>query len=53
MPHHFNQPVRMHGCGDDGGGGDEPEQSGQATEEKDGAGEEQGPEGKPRGDRKW
>ena len=43
----------MHGSGDDRRAGDEPEQSGQTTEEEDGAGEEQGPEGKPGGDRRW
>ena len=42
----------MHGCGDDRRAGEEPEQSRKTTQEEDGAGEEQGPEGKPRGDRR-
>jgi len=41
----------MHGCGDDGSAGDQPEQPRQTTKEEDAAGEEQGPEGKAGGDR--
>ena len=49
LSHGFNQSACMHGSGDDGSGGDEPEQPRQTTEEENAAGKEQGPEGKAGG----
>ena len=40
----------MHGCGDDGSGGGQPDQPRETTQEEDAAGENQGPEGKAGGD---